>query len=202
MAGENCTLTAAGYGSTTVLLERFSHGVEIIGSEDAGRLHKAFYVKAVTASHFSITIMLGSNKTRAFLFLIWLKRYADQLASASSGVGPMRVQVPSRGFDRLAILKTGIRVSETLDEVNKKLTLGFIGARTPDDFANPMASQFVNTSDVDARYFYPGGQQLTASDDPDDALYGGVNPRSWGWGWGGNWGRENRSPLPDIQTEE
>lgn len=201
MAGENCTLSVAGYGASTVILERFSHGLDIIASQDSGRQRKALYVSAVTASRFSITIALGSDPARAFLFFIWLKTYADRLANPNNGLGPMRVQVPSRNFDRMAILKTGIRVNENLEQINRRLTLGFIGARTPDDFANPMASEFVNTEDADARYFYPAGQQLTAADDPDDALFGGVNPSSGWWGWGGRW-RQTTTPLPGIQTEE
>jgi hypothetical protein len=194
MAGENCTLSAAGYGQVGVMIERFSHGLDIVGSSDSARVRKAFYVSAVTATSFSITIICGSDPTRFTLLSLWLKHYGDRLALADGGVGPMRVQVPSRKFDRLAILKTGVHFGENLDEINRRINLGFIGARSPGDFANPMASEFINTDDADAKYFYPGGEQLTAADDPQDSLYGGWN------GWSG-WDR-HRTPLPTIAVTE
>jgi hypothetical protein len=188
MTGENCTLSASGYpGAVKVAIERFSHGMEIIGTSDAARSRKAFYVSAVTTSNFSITILCGSDPTRFALLTLWLKGYGDRLGNPDGGVGPMRVQIPSRQFDRLAILKTGVRFGERVGAFSRRIALGFVGAVSPGDFANPMASNFVNSTDVEARYFYPGGQQLDASADPSDTLYGDWS--SWGgsrWnGWTG-----------------
>lgn len=172
MSGENCTLSASGYGQVGVVVSSFSHGMEVIGSSDQGRNRKAFYASARTSTAFSITILLGSDRTRYALFVLWLKSYCDRLASPNGGVAPMRVRIPSRNFDRLAVPRSGIRFGDNMEEISRKLVINFIGARSPDDFANPIASQFVNTTDADARYFYPGGVLLTAADDIEDALYG------------------------------
>ena len=197
MPGENATFSAFGYGSVSVPVERFSHGIDITGSSDAARTRKAFYIEAVSASHFTVTILTGSDPGRFALLTLWFKSYGDRLANPNGGVGPMRVQVPSRNFDRLAILKSGVRFGETLDEVGRRITLSFIGARSPGDFDNPMASQFIDTTDTEGRYFYPGGKQLTVADDPEDSLYGGT-----GWGSVLNRLRHNVKPLPTIQVEE
>lgn len=170
--GENCILSAAGYGSVSVAISGFSHGIEIIGSQDQARTRKAFYVSARTSTAFTITLLLGSDRSRYDLFVLWLKSYCDRRASPNGSVSDMRVQVPSRGFDRLAVPKSGIRFGDNLDEVGRKMSLSFIGARSPGDYLNPISSKFTNTTDADARYFYPGGVQLTAADDVEDVIFG------------------------------
>lgn len=171
MSGENCTLSAAGFGSVNVMLASFSHGIEIVGTSDSARTRKAFYVSAVTSTAFSIVILCGSDKRRYSLLSLWLKSYGDRVSNPNGGVGPMRVQVPSRNFDRLAIPKTGVHFGEVWNDVARTIPLSFVGARSPGDFANPLASNFINSTDADGKYFYPGGEQLTAADDPEDTLY-------------------------------
>lgn len=129
----NCTLTAYGmdtYGQPTdwpLRALQVSYGLNIIGQEDQAGAVKTFYARQVQEDQFAVVVVFVNAKERRDFFT-WYQAYA-QYATSPGPVGPMRVQVPSRGFDFLGTLTDGVQEQTTVPDVTWRMTLQFQGAQ-------------------------------------------------------------------------
>ncbi len=164
MKGANCAISVDGYGSRYCVVERIQHGMNVVANEGSSRVGRAFYPVKRTSGSFGLVVVFSSNE-EMMSFAGWLATYAVTASDGSNRYGPMRVQVPDAGFDKVAIIKSGINFGDTYDEVVWKLNLGFEGARGTLDLDSALVSSFSFPETVDeiGRYFYPSGTPL---DDP------------------------------------
>lgn len=178
MAGENAILSAAGYGERRVILEAESHGLRIIANEDHGRRRRALYTVRRTSGSFSIDLTFPTFAAYQS-FYNWFRGYCLRLIDPDGAVGPMRVRIPSRGFDKTGVPAGTYRFGIEVERVVERMTIAFRGARNPAD--HTVLSQFyppaarVNAvgqrENLAAPYYYPAGVQLGGTERGEDYLY-------------------------------
>lgn len=163
--GANCSLITDS-DSRRVRCDALSYGIDVVSSEDVGRLSRTFNPHHTDSHSFSLRIVCSTHEEFTELNT-WLH---DFVKSTIQGKGTvMRVQVPSRDFDRVGVLQGGIEFGTHVGEVTFPITLTFIGARDAVTTTTAILSQFV-PSGTDykeyGQYFYPAGTQLSGDERP------------------------------------
>lgn len=146
----NCSLVASGYGTRSVYCRAFGHGVEIVSDESEAKDRRAFYVSRTTTGSF---LLLLEFPTQAEYDDVgaWLRGYIERLSSGQ--ISPMRVIVPDRRFDRVAIPRTGVTFGAQSGRIVHTMALTFVTTADP-------LSHF---SALIARYELPHGDQYNVS---------------------------------------
>lgn len=178
MAGENCVLSASGYGTWRAKCLGFAHGLTIVqGAPDETRNARAFYFSRRAEDRFGLTLVFSSwGDYRAFGD--WIRGYGIQASTPGTPVGSMRVMVPSRGFDKVGVPSRGTVFSAEVGTIAYRMVLTFVGARETADSAPPSVSKFMASTDPDSIYFYPAGKQLKAGEAVENNLYNAPAPWS------------------------
>lgn len=183
----NGTMSATNYGSKQISVERLGHGITFRADGDTTRMGRSYYAKAVVASPFEVTLVFPDHAEYAD-FAEWLRGYGDRCSMGTVQVGPMRVVVASRKFDKTGIPTTGVTFGDARTSVLYRMNLTFAGAPDPigalgaGETAVAAVSQFSMPADetLTLPHFYPGGIQLSGADQGDDLLYdrGVVGPQA------------------------
>lgn len=146
-------ISAAGYGSIGVQVVRLDIGTSIISNETGARRHRSFYPWKVTSSSFGVRIVHRSYADfRAFNE--WMSTYCIRLSEPGSTVGPARVVVPVRKFDRVCVPQGPFQFGRNWDDVTHTQDLAFIGASDPVQAHN--AALGVLSSAYRATYYEQG----------------------------------------------
>lgn len=164
MSGENCTLTAAGYGARDVRVTALRHGVVIMGTESETRDARTFYPMREALDDFSISIIFSRNADYRD-FIDWTLGFVRRISDPNQVPIAMRVELPARGFDQVGIPRAGLGYREKDNDVTWSITLQFVGVEDAiTRFDSPLISQFQLLADAPdqstTQYFYPAGVQL------------------------------------------
>jgi hypothetical protein len=173
----NAVISARGrdnnYGSRYLRVVSVSYGINIAADEAETKFGGAFYPRRVDSASFTLNIIFTSEQERA-KFGRWLVRYGRRISSPSNPYGPMRVIIPLRRFDRLAVPTTGIKFGDRRDQVTYPMMIPFRGARDPLSLDSEAISTFhlnKKARRTEARHFYPAADQLTGNKKGVDSLY-------------------------------
>lgn len=152
----NCTISVAGYGTRSFYCTGVQYGINVVANQGASRNGQAFYPLKRTSGSFTLMLLFPNHRDYQNA-AIWFANYATIMANGSDKLGPMRVQIPSSEFDKVAIVKSGIEFGDTMESVTYGMTLGFDGARDSLDPASALISSFITPKGVDTigRYFFP-----------------------------------------------
>lgn len=175
----NCSLSARGYGTRIVNVDRLSHGLAIKASDDHSRLGLAFYPRKVSSSSFGLTIIF-TDYDEFESFGLWIETYCRKMADpATVGIGPVRVTLPARHFDKVGV-PSGVVMTygDIFDAVIYTVELNFDGTNSPVEYTSPLLSVFRRSKVQweENQFFYPSGDQEggPASDLPLGAVAGGI----------------------------
>lgn len=170
--GENATLTVAGYGTRSVLVETVAHGMSVVSSTDDARNHRAFYTNKVTSGSFDLAMAFLSHASYQS-WSSWMMEYLRRLADGK--LGPMRVKVPRFSFDKIGVPNAAVPFGDTMGIIVYRTQMTFIGTSDPLDPSsyNETVSQFRNAGKDEkiAPYFYPAGTQKAEGGDTYDEDY-------------------------------
>ncbi len=169
----NGLLSVAGYGEYRVTVTSISYGVQVVaGAPDEARNHRAFYMSKRTGGRFSLGLVFTSQADYGN-FGRWIQGYGMKVSNPNA-IGAMRVTVPVRAFDRVAVPVAGVTFGESVGQITYPMVLQFDGARETGDFKSPAVSKFqqADTGPEESKFFYPAGIQLTGMGAADDILYG------------------------------
>lgn len=164
---DNCVMSAEGYGSKTCDVMRIGHGINILAKEDKSRNHRGFYPFKRTSGSFGLRIV-WANRDERDEFQAWMEKYVRLISDpATSGVGPLRVVIPAREFDKIAVpsgSSPAAMYGDRFDAVTYALEMAFEGARDPLEYSSPWLSRYeaarVAAEGSDgSNTFYPAGNQ-------------------------------------------
>jgi hypothetical protein len=134
MAGENCVISVPNFGSIKLVVIRLVFGLNIFtfgaGGEIESRTAKQFHTSHRTSGSFDITMVFNSWP-RYDEAMKWFERYIQWAADPNTDASPARVVVPSRRFDRTAVLEGGLTFGDQAGKVVYLVELSFKGARDP-----------------------------------------------------------------------
>ena len=165
-----CILAVDGYGTRRYWATQLAHGLRVETTEDESRNHRTLYTIRTATDTFDLTLAHPTYAERVEA-VRWLERYMERVDAGD--LGPMRVVVPARNFDRAAILSQGLVHGDEAGTIVYSLRLEFLGARNALD---PNQSRAVSSyeqarNDADAvRRFHPTGLQL-GTESVEDRLY-------------------------------
>lgn len=177
--GENCTMTASGYGTKHLVVEAVSHGINIVASEASGKKHRVLYITRRTSGSFSIEPVFSTFPAYE-QFYNWFRGYCARASDPDGRVGQMRVRVPSRNFDKTGVPSGTYTFGDDPDDVLFRMVLMFVGTKDPAEttevsaFYPPVARVNPRThlqENLAAPYYYPGGTQLGGTEKGQDYLY-------------------------------
>lgn len=161
MAGENCVLTAPGFGQKLVKCVDLSYGIEFEGDESVTRNARTFYPKRQTPSAFSIGLVY-SKRDEYQAMVSWLEWFLRRVSDPDQTPISMLVWVPSRQFVQTGVPMRGVGYRETDKDVTWKLDLSFLGVESAiTAYDSPAIAQYQKAIEQDetSQYFYPAGTQ-------------------------------------------
>ena len=182
----NCTISIANFGRARVRALRVVHGMSVVAyaGEDQSRAGNAFYPSKRTSGSFELTLVFSRDQGYREI-MEWLQRYQRWAGNPKTKATACRVTIPSRHFDKIGVLESGVTFGDDVRDVTHKVTLAFAGSSDPLDFKGnqSVVSQFkkARSKDPALPYFYPGGQQLKGKSmgwdtiydiDPDEVIMG------------------------------
>lgn len=127
---KNGLISASGYGSIGVQVIEVHLGMSIIANETSARRHRTFYPWKVTSSSFTMTVVHRSHDEYR-RFNEWMSAYCIRLSEPGSKVGPARVVIPARKFDRVCIPEGTFEFGRNWDDLARTQAVDFIGASEP-----------------------------------------------------------------------
>ena len=161
MSTTNGLLSATGWGQHRVTVTQVAHGVSIITNQDDARSMRSLYLLRRSVAPFTVWVHSASYAESVEL-AEWLRGYATRAASPGSGVGAMRVQVPSRDFDQLGVPDGEIAYGDRVGAYTYPATLTFQGVADTRERGNPVVATYQAAADKTvSQYFYPAGTQLS-----------------------------------------
>ena len=170
----NCTISIANFGRARVRATRVVHGMSVVAyaGEDQSRAGKAFYPSKRTSGSFELTLVFSRDKGYRQV-MEWLQRYQRWAGNPKTQANPCRVLIPSRDFDKIGVLESGVTFGDDVRDITHKVTLAFAGASDPIDFKNSVVSKYVRAKSKDPSlpYFYPAGSQLKGTASGWDMIY-------------------------------
>jgi len=164
----NALLTATGWGSIYVKVKAIDHGIFIVSDTSVQRFSRSLYVKKRAGGSFTLAIVCSTYAEYKALG-DWIRGYGQIAADPDGAVGPVRVMVPDRKFDKIAIPQS-VSFGDNYSAVTYKISIAFVGANDPVPHSADFVSSFSMPAAVgtDLPYFYPAGRPLTGT---VDALY-------------------------------
>lgn len=161
MAGENCVISIPTFGKVRVKATHLIHGVNMFGiggGEEQSRTRKFFFTTHKTSGGFYLGVVFTSHAQHE-RFMEWLERYARWIADPYSPGAPARVVIPSRNFDKTAILEAGIEYGDEAGQFVYRSELRFMGSRDPVDLSttSTILSTFEAARDRTLVRLYPSG---------------------------------------------
>lgn len=110
-------------------------GMSIIADEAKSSRGRTFHPWKRTSSSFTMEVTHPSySEYREFNE--WLVSYMDRILSGDFSLGPFRVIIPSRRFDKTVIIESGITFGRKWDDFIWRQRLEFAGASTPVDLTD------------------------------------------------------------------
>ena len=170
----NCVISIPNFGKARVRATRVVHGMSVVAyaGEDESRAGKAFYPSKRTSGSFELTLKFARDKGYREV-MEWLQRYQRWAGNPKTQASACRVVIPSRNFDKIGILETGVTFGDEVQSVTHTVTLGFVGSSDPRNFDNKgLVSVFKKPKDNDPAldYFYPV-KQLKGNQTGWDTVY-------------------------------
>lgn len=176
--GFNGSVSAEGFGTKKVRIERLIFGLGIISSEAEARNYRVFYPVVTTGSSFTMEIAFVSYEERE----AWsnaLKKFAEDTVYGAVSSGVMTIRCPSfDNFFRTAVLDkdNSIEFGEGVKDLKHTASVRFCGASDPTNLklGQRMAgiSYFKGPKDNEvSKFFYPGGVQVKGAESLEDALF-------------------------------
>lgn len=176
MSGENCLITIAQFGKVRVKAERVTHGMSIVEYSSSGqtRRYRAFYPSKRTSGSFELDLVFTTFRGYK-KFAEWLERYSRHASNPRTATNAARVVIPSRKFDKVGVLESGITYGDRVGATSYRMQLAFVGSRSPVEVSNQTASRFVlpaaKKKDKALPYLYPAGTQLSGNDRGEDTIW-------------------------------
>jgi hypothetical protein len=177
-AGLNCTLSYVNGAAQTYQVRAgdLSFGAEMIATESAARIYRAYYPHKSANQQFSVQVLLKNWAERSD-FMNWLSAYA-QWALDPNAVRTtfpyMTVNVSSRSFYQRGLPLTGFEWGAHTGMMAFAPVIVFESAYSPSQSGDAIAtSSVINqwsafASDPAIQYFYPFGTQLDADSAPEN----------------------------------
>ena len=160
LAANNGAIAIPGYGTKPLVVETVEHGLVIMAEESASRMRRTYYQQRTYTDSFDIAVACLSYAHYAEL-ASWLQGYGKRLADIGGNLGPARVTVPSRQFDKVGVLTSGVTFGDSRPSVVYRMRLTFIAAgdlqSVASNFKLPSGDTFV------APFYYPAGTQNNAN---------------------------------------
>lgn len=175
--GANAYLSAKNFGWVHVRVVQINHGMRVVAQESIARRHRVFYPMKETSGAFAIT-MIFSDHVEYQKFGQWMAEYARRIASPNTKkarVGPMRVTVPVRNFDKTGVPSGSIEFGQNVRAASYTMSIQFEGTRDSIDatrastFVLPRRSIIKRNPEIP--HFYPAGRQLSGDRYGKDYLY-------------------------------
>lgn len=170
----NCTISIANFGRARVRATRVVHGMSVVAyaGEDQSRAGKAFYPSKRTSGSFELTLVFARDRGYKQV-MEWLQRYQRWAGNPRTKANPCRVTIPSRNFDKVGVLESGVEFGDNVQAVTHTVTLGFVGSSDPINFKSDIVSRFrlPKYKDPALPYLYPGGEQLKGGEYGWDTVY-------------------------------
>lgn len=152
---KNCWIIADGFGYKNVHAVTVVMGLSIISDEYAARRHRTMHPWKQTSGSFTLEIT-HSNDEEYVSFNEWMKVYVERIINPDNNVvGPMRVVIESRNFDKLAIPAGGIEFGDRPQRFVKTQTIDFKGASDAIDLES-IDLNLISAA-YHATYYEPGG---------------------------------------------
>lgn len=165
-AGFTGRIATNGYGSRAVRVIELAYGLGIISTESGESRHRrAFYPVVTTSSSFGMTVAFTTWEERE-AFNRWITRYMRGVSTKAGTNGYMRIDVPSRRFERIAVFEGGIEYGEAVGDLAYTAKLDFCGSSDPIDGIKAVKqnlSVFRLPDDKIAKFYYPAGNQLSGA---------------------------------------
>lgn len=165
--------------SFQVRVGQIQHGVQMVADESTSRTRRAYYPHRLSATQFSIQVILSSYSERT-LFSNYLNDYSKRALDPNlAGQFPqMQVQVPVRKFVRWGVPLNGIEWGEHIGAVIWTPTVTFettidwsIGDNNAPKVSSFALSTLASDQSPELKYFYPQGIQLSGNDVPAAGAY-------------------------------
>lgn len=179
----NCILAIPKFGSARVRVTELAYGMEIISYAPDGqsRAGSTFYPAKRADSDIDLALIFSSRKHYEQVNS-WLQRYVDSVGNPKAKVNsPVRITLPARNFDMVAVIKNGITFGRRVGETSFGMTLSFSGARSTVAPTSTTASFFTMSrsrgKDPALTYLYPSSTQLSGTDVGWDTL--ADEPSGW-----------------------
>lgn len=188
MSKYNGVLSIERYGERRVTVTTIDYGVGLQTSPVAhSRRGRNFFTIRRKSGSFEIGIVFTSHAEYESM-MNWLKEYLFRTTIRESDVYPVRVIVPSRGFDMSGTLNGGLTYGDRVGQFTYKVTLSFGTGR--DRLAlntgnNISEFNLPSAEDPALPYLYPAGSQLSGMMMGKDAILD----------------TSEFDELPDIDTE-
>ena len=167
----NGYLTASGWGTIYVRAMKIDHGMSVITSGSAySRGGTDLYITRRTSGSFNAQFLCTSYAEYK-QFGDWIREYGKRLAVDAPTVGPVRMVVPSKDFDMVAV-PSGTSFGDAVDSITYPVSIAFMGARDPVPLST--LSEFrlpAGSSDPSLPYYYPGGEQLSGGQRGKDSVF-------------------------------
>ena len=174
MGNANCTISIANFGAVRVKAMRATHGMSVVAYNGGGqsRHGEAFYPSKRTSGSFELVLKFSSYEGYERVG-VWLQRYMIWAGNPKALATPVRVQIPSRDFDKIGALEKGPSFGDQVAATSYEMNLGFVGARDPMAMGGTYVSRFQRpkVKDPAAEYFYPAGTQLSGQQNGWDTAY-------------------------------
>ena len=158
-----------GYGTKAAWVEAIDTGITIEGEESQSRHNTTFYPREVTGSEFYISLVFTTHSLWR-QFNDWMSEYGRRLSEG--GLGPMRVTIGARNFERLGVPTQGFVYGDEVGATARRSIIKFEGTTDP---TQPGGGGFTAEptipKDAVTPTFYPTGIQWA-----DETLYDDVEP--------------------------
>lgn len=171
VAKTNCTISVKNYGERKVRVTRIHHGISVISdSSGATRNSRDWFARVVTSGSFAMSTVYPDHDSYESM-ADWLAEYGRRLSAEEPTVGVMRITVPSRNFDRLAVCAgtprsgaSGIAFGARWNALTYVLDLNFVGTSNPTALTS-QTSRFERPRQgySISKHFYPGGYQQSGN---------------------------------------
>lgn len=162
--GANCRFDTAS-DTKWVRCITLQYGLDIVSSEDQGRLGRTFYPNHTDTHSFSVECIFTTYEEMQSV-ASWLQNYMQQVLNNTAS--SIRVRVPARNFDRQGVLAGGVTFGDKAAVVTYGMVLTFVGAiDAVINSSAPVLSKFVGAGTDYTEYgqfFYPAGVQLSGKE--------------------------------------
>lgn len=125
---KNCLIVAPGYGTIGTQVISIDLGMSVISNETGARRHRTLYPWKRTSSSFSMTV-IHRSMAEFRTFNDWMRVYVERISDPNNNsVGPLRVILPARRFDRVCVPEGNLTYGRRHPEYTRRQDLDFVGA--------------------------------------------------------------------------